>query len=120
VLDILKFFIAPGATVTSTNITNVNNNKDLLDLLRQAINNVQLIGIPDEDKANLNDDLEIIIEQVSSGSPKKTRILKALEGIKKFMSELSMKLAVTQAASAVTGFDWHALIKSIELFVCNL
>jgi hypothetical protein len=40
-----------------------------------------------------------------------------LAGIKKFASEFGMKVAVSTAASAIAGFDWHNLIQAIETFV---
>lgn len=106
-----------GSAVTSSNITNVNDNEKLLELLGQAINALNSIEAPEDIKADLQDDIEIISEQIASPVPKKNRLNKALVGIKKFATEFGMKLAVSTSVGAVTGFDWHKLILAIEKYV---
>jgi hypothetical protein len=65
----------------------------------------------------VKDDLEMVQEQLKSDEPKKNRIGKALVGIKKFIGEFSMKLAVSLAAGAVTGTDWSVLVQQLENFI---
>ena len=54
---------------------------------------------------------------MKSDTPKKNRIGKALAGIKKFVGNFSMNLAVTLAVGAVTGTDWNLLLQKIENFI---
>ncbi len=51
---------------------------------------------------DIKDDLLSVEEQLKSQTPKKSRLQKALIGIKRFASDFSVKLAVSLAASAVT------------------
>ena len=76
--------------------------------------------IPDDVLDDVKDDLLSVNEQLKSQSPKKNRLHKALAGIKKFMSDFSMKLAVSFAASAVTQTDWTMLISQIETFIATI
>ena len=61
--------------------------------------------------------VEMIQEQLKSDTPKKNRIGKALVGIKKFVGDFSMKLAVSLAAGAVTNTDWNMLIQQAATFI---
>ncbi|MHB1127893.1 MAG: hypothetical protein ACYC2T_13240 [Bacillota bacterium] len=106
-----------GFTITSTNVTNVNDNEKLIEMLGQAINALAYINAPEDIKADLQDDIEVVSEQIASPTPKKNRLNKALAGIKKFAAEFGMKVAVSTAAGAVTGFNWHKFIQIIETFV---
>jgi len=106
-----------GTTITSTNVTNVNDNEKLLEMLGQAINALASIDAPEDIKADLQDDIEVVSEQIASPTPKKSRLNKALAGIKKFAAEFGMKVAVSTAVGTVTGFDWYKLIQAIETFV---
>ena len=65
----------------------------------------------------MRDDLESISEQVSSPTPKKNRLQKALAGIKKFFSDFSMKIAVGCAVNGVTSLDWTSIIEQVETFI---
>ena len=65
----------------------------------------------------MQDDIEVVSEQIASPTPKKSRLNKALAGIKKFAAEFGMKVAVSTAVGTVTGFDWYKLIQAIETFV---
>lgn len=106
-----------GTTVTSTNTTNVNDNEKLIELLEQTIKTLNFIDAPEEIKADLQDDIEIVSEQIASLTPKKNRINKALARIKKFAGEFGMKVAVSTTAVNVTSIDWQNLIRLIETFV---
>lgn len=112
--------VVQGNTVTSNNITNVNDHGDLIELLNQALSSLVSIDVPEDIKEDVQDDFMQINEQITSTSPNKRRIKKALEGIKKFTSEFGMKLAVTMAATSITKFDWNILIEKIEAFLNNL
>lgn len=109
-----------GINVTSTNTTNVNETETLLSLISQAIIYINTVNISDLLKENFQDELEIISEQLVSNAPKKSRIIKAIEGVKKFVSDFAMELAVTSTAGVVVTYDWEALIQSIELFIQNI
>lgn len=79
-----------------------------------------LAEIPDvssEEIENVKDDLEMVQEQLKTDAPKKNRMSKALNGIKKFVGDFSMKLAVSLATGAVTGADWNLLIQQLESFI---
>lgn len=106
-----------GTNVTSTNATIVNDKERLFEMLEQAINAIVSIDAPEDIKADLQDDIEVVSEQIVSPTPKKNRLNKALTGIKKFASDFGMKVAVSTTACAVTGFDWNNLIQEIEKFV---
>lgn len=84
-----------------------------------------LHALPDTENENeavedVRDDLEMAREQLQSDAPKKSRLKKALDGIKRFAKELPMEVAVSIAAGAITSADWTALIQQIELFVGRL
>ena len=109
-----------GNPGTSINTTNLTENEKLLELLSLAMQNINQFDAPEDLKKNFKDDLEIITEQINSQAPKKSRITKALEGMKKFISEFEMKIAVSVAANGVAEFDWSALIQYIEKYASNL
>lgn len=105
-------------------INSYNTNNDateilaLIDKLLPALEKMQNV---DADKIDsVKDDLEVVQEQLKAETPKKSRLKKALDGIKKFVGDFSMKLAVSLAASAVTGSDWSMLIQQIESFIGKL
>lgn len=87
----------------------------LIDKLLESLPDIQ--GVGSEEIESVKDDLEIIQEQLKSDDPKKTRIGKALTGIKKFVGDFSTKLAVTLAAGAATSADWSALLQQIENYI---
>lgn len=87
----------------------------LIDKLLASLPEIH--GVASEEIENVKDDLEIVQEQLKSDTPKKNRIGKALIGIKKFVGDFSMKLAVTLAAGAVTATDWSMLLQQIESFI---
>lgn len=105
-----------SGVINTANTTNdINSMLTLIDKLLSSLAEIQ--GIDSEEIENVKDDLEIVQEQLKSDTPKKTRIRKALIGIKKFVCDFSMKLAVTIAAGAVTGTDWNMLLRQVENFI---
>ena len=105
-----------GTTITSTNVTNVNDNEKLLEMLGQAIKRPHFHRCSEDIKADLQDDIEVVSDNCLQHL-KKSRLNKALAGIKKFAAEFGMKVAVSTAVGTVTGFDWYKLIQAIETFV---
>ena len=105
------------SAITSHNTTNINaaNISELASKIIASLDAVQ--EIPDDEIDNVRDDLESISEQVSSPTPKKNRLQKALAGIKKFFSDFSMKLAVGCAVNGVTSMDWTSIIEQVETFI---
>lgn len=105
-----------SGVINTANTTNdINSMLTLIDKLLSSLAEIQ--GIDTEEIENVKDDLEIVQEQLKSDIPKKNRIRKALIGIKKFVCDFSMKLAVTIAAGAVTGTDWNMLLRQVENFI---
>ena len=109
---------APGTgSIVSTNNTSIVIN-DINELLSKIILSIDgITDVSNKDRESVKDDLESIQEQINSPEPKKSRMQKALAGIKKFAGDFSMKLAVTLAAGAVTGADWNLLIQKLEQFI---
>lgn len=105
-----------SGVINTYNITNDTNAMvALIDKLLSSLPEIQ--GVASEEIENVKDDLEIVQEQLKSDTPKKNRIAKALIGIKKFVGDFSMKLAVTLAAGAVTATDWGMLLQQLENFI---
>lgn len=103
--------------VINTYYTN-NDTVAMISLIDKLVSS--LAEIPDvssEEIENVKDDLEMVQEQLKTDAPKKNRMSKALNGIKKFVGDFSMKLAVSLATGAVTGADWNLLIQQLESFI---
>lgn len=101
-------------------INNYNNgdSDDILKLIDKILPSLSLISeVDSEEVDSVQDDLEMVQEQLKTKEPKKSRIRKALSGIKKFAKDFSMKLAVSVATNVVTGTDWNMLIQQLENFV---
>ena len=105
-------------------INNYNSNNDasaMLSLIEKIMSSLPELSDIDVDEIdNVKDDLEVIQEQINQSVPKKNRLTKALNGIKKFANDFSVKLAVSLATGVVTNTDWGTLIHQIELFIENL
>ncbi len=102
------FFLSPEA-------------KEITELIEKVMPCLeQLSGIPADAIEDVRDDLQSIEEQIKSKSPKGSRLKKGVQGVKKFLSEFSMKLAVSLAATAVTQLDWTTLITKIEDYIALL
>lgn len=95
-----------------------NDTSSMLELIDKLLASLpEIRGVNTEEIENVKDDLEMVQEQLKTDNSKKSRIGKALAGIKKFVSDFSMKLAVTLAAGAVTGADWGVLLRKLENFI---
>lgn len=107
-------------TINSTNTVNLASNeiKQLIEKIMPSLEYIQ--DVPEEEKVSVQDDLESIQEQLVSATPKKNRIQKALNGIKEFVKNFPMSLAVNMATTAIVNADWVTLIQQIELFVASL
>lgn len=105
-----------SGVINTYNTTNDTSSMlELIDKLLASLPEIQ--GVNTEEIENVKDDLEMVQEQLKTDNPKKSRIGKALAGIKKFVSDFSMKLAVTLAAGAITGADWGVLLRKLENFI---
>lgn len=90
----------------------------LIDRIMPSLD--KLSDIPADAIEDVKDDLQSIEEQIKSKEPKGSRLKKGINGIKKFLSDFSMKLAVSLAASTVTQLDWTTLIARIEEYIVLL
>ena len=106
--------------ITTTNTTVTNDVKSLLELIDKLKPAVDVMDVAHDIKESIKDDLDILSEQMSSTAPKKSRMQKALNGVKKFAADFGMKLAVSAATGAITGADWSALTSQMETFCLNL
>lgn len=102
-----------SGTINSYNT--VNDTSDVLALIDKLLLSLDAIQDVDADEIeSVRDDLEVVQEQLNADVPKKSRISKALAGIKKFVGDFSMKLAVSWATNKVTNTDWSNLIQQID------
>lgn len=110
-----------SGTINSTTCLHSTQAKEIEALIERVISSLEsVIDIPADAIEDVKDDLQSVEEQINSQAPKKNRIQKALAGIKKFVGDFSMKVAVTVAASAVTHTDWITLISKIEEYLTLL
>ncbi len=108
-----------SGTITTYNIT--NEMEDMCSLIDKIINSLPYLSeVGIDDIESVKDDLEVIQEQIQASEPKKSRLNKALIGIKKFANDFSMKLAVSVASKVVTNSDWETLLQQIESFIEKL
>lgn len=106
--------------ITSSNIS-TSTVSDITDLLAKILPCLDLLSdVPQDEIDNVKDDLESVEEQLTSAAPKKKRLQKAVDGIKKFLSDFSMKVAVSVAAGAVTSADWFMLIQKLEEYISSI
>ena len=89
----------------------------LIDKLMPMLDGLE--DISDEDIESVKDDMESLKEQAVSDAPKVSRMKKALAGIKKFGSDVLVKLSVSLASSAILKADWAALIDQAEKFIAG-
>lgn len=87
---------------------------EMIERLIPSLKNME--GIPAEMIDDVRDDLESAMEQVSSEAPKKSRLQKAINGIRKFISECLMKVAVTYAVNGITAADWTVVADKLQEF----
>ena len=107
-------------SITSYNTTNASTTEitELISKILSSLDHIQ--GVSQDDIEDVKDDLDSITEQIVSTAPKKNRLQKALSGIKKFVSNCGMKLAVNWATGKITEMDWAEAIEKIEQFVSTL
>lgn len=102
-----------SGTINSYNT--INDTSDTLALIDKLLLSLDVIQDVDVDEIeSVRDDLEVVQEQLNADVPKKNRISKALAGIKKFVENFSMKLAVSWAANKVNNTDWTSLVRQID------
>lgn len=109
-----------SGNITSYNFptASISEIRELITQLRASIDTLQ--GIPREIAEDVKDDLDSVIEQIESPMPKKNRIQKALNGIKKFVTDCATKSAVTLVSGTITETDWANFIRKIEAFIQTL
>lgn len=108
-----------SGTINSYNT--VNDTNDMLTLIDKLLLSLPAIQDVDADEIeSVRDDLEVVQEQLNAEAPKKSRISKALAGIKKFAGDFSMRLAVSLATNKVTATDWSNLIQQLEDVLAKL
>lgn len=94
---------------------------DLNSLIEKLISSLSSINdVDSEEIESVKDDLESLQEQIYAPAPKKSRMQKALTGVKKFASEVISKASVSMASSAIASADWTTLIQQAELFINGL
>lgn len=107
-------------TINSENTVNLVSD-DIQRLIQKVMPSLEYMkDVPDEERASVQDDLESIQEQLVSIAPKKSRMQKALNGVKNFVKSFPMSLVVNVATTAIANTDWTALIQQIELFIASL
>ena len=104
-----------SGSIVSTNNAYIKSINELLSKIIPTIDDISEVS--NADKESVKDDLESIKEQINSSEPKRSRIQKALAGIKSFVGNFTMKLAATLAVGTVTSTDWNLLIQGIEHFI---
>ena len=109
------------ASGTINNYNGTTNIDSILSLIENILGSLpQLSDIDADEIDNVKDDLEMAQEQLKSSEPKKSRLQKALTGIKKFVGDVATKATVTLVAGAITDTDWTNLIQQIEQFIQTL
>ena len=113
-----------GGTINSET-TVFSGNLDQIAEIEKKIEKIlpHLDDIPDIPKdaaEDVKDDLESVKEQINAPAPKKKRLQKAIDGIKKFFGDFSPQVAAVLAAHAITATDWNAMIASVEKLISSL
>ena len=106
-----------NGTITAT--ANVSTQAfDLITLIERILPELEsLRDKAPEEIESVIDDLESLKEQANSDTPKPSRMKKALAGIKKFGSDVLVKLAVSLASNAILKTDWSALEQQAAGFI---
>lgn len=105
-------------TINSATFIYPEQTEQILSLLEKIIPSVDKIeGVAQSDLEDVKDDLLSVEEQISSQAPKKSRLQKALTGIKEFLGQVSTKAAVTLAVNGITNIDWDLLVSKIEEYI---
>lgn len=113
--------IQGSGTINSTNT--VSTSSELISLIETALQALSSANVVSEDDQeaieDVRDDLEQVQEQLTSEAPKKSRLKKALDGIKKFAGDTSQKVLVNLAAGAITA-NWGAIIQGVQSIIERL
>lgn len=113
-----------GGTINSETRVFMGNTEQIVkieELIEKILPHLDDIpDIPEDATDDVKDDLESVKEQINSPAPKKRRLQKAVDGIKKFLGDFSPQLAATLAAHAITTADWNAMITAIEGMISSL
>lgn len=108
-----------SGTINNYNFTDdINNILLLIDKIIPSLSS--LSDIDTDEIESVKDDLEMIQEQLKTAEPKKSRLSKALLGVKNFVRDFSMKLALAVGVDAITNADWNTLIQQLETFIENI
>ena len=107
-----------GGTIISNNFETTSDLVESIQKIVDSLNNIQEVS--QEEIDSVTDDFESVIEQISSSTPKKQRIQKALSGIKKFATNFSVSLATSLATKGITEADWSKIVEQIQMFVSNI
>ena len=87
----------------------------LLQMIQAAVPILSNSGDTSETLESIKDDLDSITEQLQSEHPKKSRIKKALDGIKGFAGDVCSDTASTMLSTALIAaasqVDWNAMIQ---------
>lgn len=87
----------------------------LLQMIQAAVPILSDSGDTSETLESIKDDLDSIVEQLQSEHPKKSRVRKALDGIKSFAGNVCSDTASTALSSALVAaaskVDWNAMIQ---------
>lgn len=107
-----------GAISSNNETTVADNIADVIERLLPSLEH--LTAIDEEIVEDVKDDLESIKEQLQTRNPKKSRLQKALNGVKKFVSDFSLQLSVAAATKLVNTTDWANLIMQLEFMLQSL
>ena len=106
-----------SGNIVSSNITYANT-ADVIQLIGKIIPSLDHIQCLSREVADdIRDTLESIAEQVISPLPKKSRLQKSLKEIRKFITDFSGELTITQGTIKVTEAEWLELVEEIEQFI---
>lgn len=87
----------------------------LLQMIQAAVPILSDSGDTSETLESIKDDLDSITEQLQSEHPKKSRVRKALDGIKSFADDVCSDTASTALSGALMAaaskIDWNAMIQ---------
>ncbi len=105
-------------TVLAGNAEQIAKIEELIEKILPHLDDIP--DVPEDAKDDVKDDLESVKEQINAPAPKKKRLQKAVDGIKKFFGDFSPQLAATLAAHAITVADWNAIIAAVESLISSL
>lgn len=80
--------VASKGNVNAVNLVTQNDKEEIESIIKYLKTTILTQSIKDDEKEIVLDDLDTIEDQISSENPKKVKIKKAYEGIKKFVSNL--------------------------------